>query len=218
MGTRGTNSNGTRARLTPRRLGWLFFAGSIGVFALAAWMRHFRVGLDLWLYGEVEITTGFLALTFAVISLVRFRGTSDRLSLILGCGFVIVGVTRISSSFVIFRHPQPDSSETLRDPTTWVIGCTILALVMVAAVYVERRQPRARHPLREIAIALWAVLLLAVALSSTHEWLPADFVVHPGGVFPGQGISFPAFSSLSQRSDTIGAWTTRIQHLTTLYI
>ncbi len=181
-----------RTRFTPRRLGWLFFAGWIGVFVLAAWMRHLRVGLDLWLYGEVEITTGFLALTFAVISLARFRGTSDRLSLILSCGFVIVGVTRISSSFIIYRYPQSDPSETLRDPTTWVVGCTILALVVVAALYVEHRQPRARHPLREIAIALCAVLLLAVALSSTHEWLPADFVVRPGGIFPRPGSLFPA--------------------------
>jgi diguanylate cyclase (GGDEF)-like protein len=185
------SSNSTWAHLTPQRLGWLFFAGSIGTFALALWMRHFRIGLDPWLYGEVEITTGFLALTFAAISLARFRGTSDRVSLILCCGFVIVGVTRISSSFVIFRYPQPDPSEMLRDPTTWVIGCTILALVMVAALYVERRQPRARHPLREIAIALCAVLLLAIALSGTHECLPTNFVVHPGGVFPRPGNLFP---------------------------
>lgn len=192
MRPRANNSNGVCARLTPRRLGWLFFAGATGVFALAAWLRHFGVGLDLWLYGQVEITTGFLALTFAMIAVARFRGTSDRLSLILSCGFVIVGITRISSSFVIFRYPQPNPDETLRDPTTWVIGSTLVALLMVAALYEERRQPKARHPLREIAIALSAVLLLTVALSKTHGWLPADFVVHPGGVIPKPGNLFPA--------------------------
>jgi len=180
------------ARLTPRRLGWLFFAGATGVFALAAWLRHLHVGLDLWLYGEAEITTGFLALMFAAIAMARFRGTRDRLSLVLSCGFVIVAITLISSSFVILRFPQPDSDEMLRDPPTWVIGCTIVALLMVAALYVERRLPTARHPLREIAVALWAVLLLAAALSTTHAWLPADFVVHPGGVFPRPGNLFPA--------------------------
>jgi len=192
LGLGANNSNGARARMTPRRLGWLFFAGAIGVLALAGWLRHVPVGLDLWLYGEVEVTTGFLALTFAAIALTRFRGTSDRLTLVLSCGFVIVGVALISSSFITFRYPQPDSDERLRDPTTWVIGCTIVALLMVAAVYVERRLPTARHPLREIAIALWAVLLLAVALSGTHGWLPTDFVVHPGGVFPRPGNLFPA--------------------------
>jgi len=192
VGPRANNSIGAWAHLTPHRLGWLFFAGATGAFALAAWLRHFRAGLDLWLYGEVELTTGFLALTFAMIAVARFRGTSDRLSLNLSCGFVIVGVTLISSSFVIFRYPQPNPDETLRDPTTWVIGSTIVALLMVAALYEERRQPKARHPLREMAIALCAVLLLSVALSKTHGWLPADFVVHPGGVFPRPGNLFPA--------------------------
>jgi hypothetical protein len=184
VGPRANNSNGVWERLTPRRLGWLLFAGATCVFALAEWLRHFPVELDPWLYGEVEITTGFLALMFAVIAVTRFRGTRDRLSLILSCEFVIVGLTRISSSFVIFRYPQTNPDETLRDPTTWVIGCTVVALLMVAAIYVERRQPTARHPLREIAIALCAVVVLAAALSGTHWWLPADFVVHPGGVFP----------------------------------
>jgi len=178
--------------LTPRRPGWLFLAGAAGVFALAACLRHFPVRLDLWLYGEVELTTGFLALTFAMIAMARFRGTSDRLSLILSCGFFIVGVTLISSSFVIFRYPRPDPAETLRDPTTWVIGSTIVALLMVAALYEERRQPTARHPLREIAIALCVIALLAVALGKTHGWLPAYFVVHPGGIFPRPGNLFPA--------------------------
>jgi diguanylate cyclase (GGDEF)-like protein len=180
------------ARLTPRRLGWLFFAGVLGVFALAAWLRHFGVGLDVWLYGEVEITTGFLALTFAAIALVRFRGTSDRLPLVLSCGFVIVGVALISSGFVTLHSPEPDPNVMLRDPMTWVIDCTIVALLMVAALYVERRLPNSRHPLREIAAALCLVLALTVALSGTHRWLPADFVVHPGGLFPRPGNLFPA--------------------------
>ena len=191
MGASATNTNGASSRLTPRRLGWLFFAGSAGVLVLAAWLRHFRVGLDLWLYGEIEITTGFLAITFAMIALARFRGTGDRLSLLLSCGFVIVGVTLISSSFVIFRYPEPDPDEMLRDPTTWVIGCTIVALLMVAALYVERRLPMARHPAREIAIALCVVTLFAVALSKTHGWLPTGFVVNPGGIFPRPGNLFP---------------------------
>lgn len=192
MGSWAHNSNGARARLTARRLGWLFIAGAAGVFALAAWSRHFPAGLDVWLYGEVEITTGFLALTFAAIALARFRGTSDRLPLILCCGFVIVGVALISSSFVTFHSPKPDPNVALRDPTTWVIDCTIVALLMVAALYVERRLPMSRHPLREIAAALCLVVALTLALSDTHRWLPAGFVLHSGGLFPRPGNLFPA--------------------------
>ncbi|HKV05188.1 MAG TPA: GGDEF domain-containing protein [Candidatus Acidoferrales bacterium] len=165
--------------------------GAAGVFALAAWLRHFHAGLDVRLYGEVETTTGFLALTFAAIALARFRGTADRLPLVFSSGFVIVGVTLIGSSFVALGSPEPDPDTAARDPITWVIECTVVALLMLAALYVERRLPTARHPVRETAVALWLVLLLTVALSGMHSWLPVDFIVQPGGMFPRPGNLFP---------------------------
>src|SRR5262249_47522508 len=71
-----SKSKRLRALLTPRRLLSLFIGVALGVFVLAVWLRHVRGGLNVWLYGEVEITTAFLALTFAALALVRFRGTS----------------------------------------------------------------------------------------------------------------------------------------------
>ena len=192
LGLRANNSNAARVWLTPQRLVWLFCAGAAGVYALSAWFRHLGVELDVWMYGEVEITTGFLALTFAVIALVRFRGTSDRLPLVLCCGFVVVGVALISSSFVTFHSPEPDRDVILRDPTTWVMDCTIVALLMVVALYVERRLPMSRHPLREIAAALCVVVVLTVALSNAHRWLPVEFVAQPDGLVPRPGNLLPA--------------------------
>ena len=37
-------------------------------------------------------------------------------------------------------------ANTLRNPTTWVIGCTVVALLMVAAIYVERRRAHGSPP------------------------------------------------------------------------
>jgi diguanylate cyclase (GGDEF)-like protein len=173
-------------------LAGLFVAFALGAFIVAVWLRQVGGGLDVWLYGEVEITTGFLALTFAALALVRFRGTSDRLPLILCCGFVIIGITLISSSFVTFHAPAPDPNAALRDPMTWVVGCTVVALLMVVALVVERRLPMSRHPVREIALALCFVMLLTTALSSIHRWLPAGLVVNTGWMFPRPGNLFPA--------------------------
>jgi diguanylate cyclase (GGDEF)-like protein len=192
VGSRANSLTDRRLRVTPRRLAYLFVAGVASIFVLAAWSRQFRAGLDVWLYGEVEITTGFLALTFAAIALVRFRGTSDRLPLVLSCGFVIIGITLISSSLVSFHSPAPAPNAAPRDPMTWVVACTIVALLMVVALYVERRLPMSRHPLREIALALCLVLVLTTALSGTHRWLPAGFIVDTGGLFPRPGNLFPA--------------------------
>jgi diguanylate cyclase (GGDEF)-like protein len=169
---------------------WIFLAGTSGVLALASTLRHLPFALDPLLYGQLQITSGLLALIIGAAALVRFRGTRDRLPLILACGFVIVGITLVSSSLVSPR--VPDSDVGLRDPMTWVIGRTLLAVLLVAALVAERRLPATRNPGREIAVALAIVVLAASLLSTAHGRLPADIVVQPGGAFPRPGNLFPA--------------------------
>jgi diguanylate cyclase (GGDEF)-like protein len=169
---------------------WLFLTGESGALALAWTLRRFELDLDPLLFGQLQITSGLLALIIGVSALVRFRGTRDRLPLILACGFAIVGITMVSSSLVSPRIADTDVS--LRDPMTWVIGRTLLAVLLVAALAVERRLPTARHPGREIIAGLVAVVLSASVLSIVHGRLPADIVVHLGGAFPQPGNLFPA--------------------------
>jgi diguanylate cyclase (GGDEF)-like protein len=169
---------------------WVFLVGESGFLVLAWTLRRLPAALDPLLYGQFQITSGLLAVVVAAAALIRFRGTRDRLPLVLACGFVIVGITLVSSSLVSFRVSEFDSS--LRDPMTWVIGRTLLALLLVAALVVERRLPTALHPGREITVALAVVILSTSFLSTTHGRLPADLVVHPGGTFPRPGNLFPA--------------------------
>jgi diguanylate cyclase (GGDEF)-like protein len=169
---------------------WLFLTGESGVLGLAWTLRRLPGTLDPLLYGQLQIATGLIAVVIAAAALVRFRGTRDRLPLVLACGFVIVGITLVSSSFVSFH--DSDSSASLRDPMTWVIGRTLLAVLLVVALFVERRLPTARNPGREISMALVIVVLSASLLSTAHGRLPADLVVHAGGAFPRPGNLFPA--------------------------
>jgi diguanylate cyclase (GGDEF)-like protein len=160
---------------------------------LLAWrLRKFAYLPDPSLYAQLQLTSGIFAFTFAAVALVRFRGTRDRLPLIFACGFVIVGFALVSSSLV-FSHPSPEGSDgSLRDPMAWVISRTLLAVLLVAGLVVERRFPTARNSSREITWALVVVVLLTSLLSATHWQLPADIVVHPGGAFPRPGNLFPA--------------------------
>lgn len=169
---------------------WLLLAGESGALALAWTLRRLPLDLDPLLYGQLQITSGLLALIIGAAALVRFLGTRDRLPFILACGFAIVGITLVSSSLVSFRIA--DSDVNLRDPMTWVIGRTLLAVLLVAALVVERRLPTAGNPSREITVALVIVVLSASLLSTAHGRLPADIVVHPGGAFPRPGNLFPA--------------------------
>jgi len=169
---------------------WLFLTGESAALTLAWMLRRFPLTLDPFLYGQFQITNGLLALIIGASALVRFRGTRDRLPLILACGFAIVGITLVSSSLVSF--PISDSDVGLRDPITWVIGRTFLAVLLVAALVVERRLPKARNPGREIILGLVSVVLSASLLSIAHGRLPANIVVHLGGAFPRPGNLFPA--------------------------
>ncbi|MBZ5659679.1 MAG: GGDEF domain-containing protein [Acidobacteriia bacterium] len=169
---------------------WLFLTGESSALALAWTLRRFELDLDPLLFGQFQITSGLLALIIGVSALVRFRGTRDRLPLILACGFAIVGITLVSSSVVSPRIPDTDVS--LRDPITWVIGRTFLAVLLVAALVVEQRLPKARNPGREIIAGLTIVVLSASVLSIVHGRLPADIVVHLGGAFPRPGNLFSA--------------------------
>lgn len=168
----------------------LSLAAGLGVLIVAGWLRRFPTTPDPLRYGQLQFTSGILALTFAATALVRFRGTRDRLPLMLACGFLIVGGTLASSSLVLLRFP--DSESSLRDPMSWVMSRTLLALLFVAALVVEKRLPVARHFGREIAVALALVVISAFLFSTVHLTLPADLVVHADGVFPRPGNLFPA--------------------------
>ncbi|MBZ5703444.1 MAG: GGDEF domain-containing protein [Acidobacteriia bacterium] len=169
---------------------WLSFAMGGGIFALSWWLRTFSAAFDPLFFRQLQFTSGILAITFAAAALVRFRGTRERLPLILACGFVITGLTLASSSFFSFR--LSDSRLLLRDPVTWVMDRTLLGLLLVSALVVERRLPRARNPGREIVAALILVVLSASLLSVAHARLPAGLVVHPGRAFPRPGNLLPA--------------------------
>lgn len=166
----------------------------VGSCALAvAWaLRSLAYLPNPALYAQLQLTSGILAFTFAAIALVRFRGTRDRLPLVFACGFVIVAVALASSSLVFLSPSSVGYDTNLRDPMAWVVGRTLLALLLVAGLVVERRFPTSRNPGREIAWALIAVVLLTSLLSATHWQLPAFLVVHPGGAFPRPGNLFSA--------------------------
>jgi diguanylate cyclase (GGDEF)-like protein len=171
---------------------WLPIIGGTGVLILSALLRSLPISPDPVLFGQLQFTSGIVAITFAVAAFVRFRGTRDRLSLILAAGFVIVGVTLASSSLSLPILSPFDSTASLRDPMTWVIGRTLLAILLVSALLVQKRHAWSRDPARDIAVALVLMVLISTLLSIMHRHLPSNLVVQPGHFFPRPGNLVPA--------------------------
>jgi apolipoprotein N-acyltransferase len=55
-------------------------AGFLFVIAAAYWLRRISIEPDALLQGYLQVVSGLLAFVFAVLTLVRFQGTQDRIS------------------------------------------------------------------------------------------------------------------------------------------
>src|SRR5882672_2591338 len=164
------------------------FLAHFGVFlfvVLAAyWLRRITLQPDAILQGYLQIVSGLLAFVFAAVTLVRFQGTQDRISLILGAGFLLSGAVLTATSVLFFQFLPDAPLRLLWAPIAWWIGRMVLALLLIVALLVERFIPRSRHPRREIAGALLTVIALTYAHAAALRRLPPEVSPHPGAFFP----------------------------------
>src|SRR5262250_3264732 len=119
------------------------------ILLLALWLRPVPLHADLSLLGYLQVVTGLLAFVFSAVTLVRFQGTQDRISLILGAGFLLSGAVLAGSSVLFFQIPSERQLQTHWAPLALWVGRMLLALLLVTALLVEHFLPRSRHPKRE---------------------------------------------------------------------
>ena len=167
-------------------------AGFAAVFVLADWLRSTTLQPDPILQGYLQITTGLFAFVFAAVALVRFQGTQDRISLILGSGFLLSGATLTASSILFFQMNRDSVSWFLWAPVGWWISRLVLALLFGVALLVEHFIPRSRHPKLEIGGALFAVLSLTYLISASLRRLPPEVSGHPNAAIPNPLQLIPA--------------------------
>jgi diguanylate cyclase (GGDEF)-like protein len=173
-------------------------SGLAGYAGLIWWLHRVAWTADPFQHGYLEIVGVLLAFTYAANALVRFRGTHDRSALILAFGFVLSGLIEMFSSFALAGL---ESRMTI--PLAWAVGRTILALLLIAALVVERRLPNSREPGREIMAAFLVVsgvaYLTSVVLIS-GPWEPA---IRPEALVPRVWDLVPAGLFLGA---TVGYW------------
>ncbi len=110
----------------------------------------------------------------------RFRGTHDRVALILAFGFVLSGTIETLSYFGLssLLHAGPVALSHV--PMGWMVGRTLLAVLLLAALGVERFLPTSRQPSRETAGALFVVAIAAYVTSAAFLAAPATPVAKAG--------------------------------------
>ena len=106
-------------------------SGFVVLFFLAMWLRAVPLESDPVLQGYLQVTTGLLAFVFAAVTLVRFQGTQDRISLILGSGFLLSGTLLTASSVLFFQFLQETPVHLNWAPVSWWVGRIVLGLLLV---------------------------------------------------------------------------------------
>src|SRR5260370_36984471 len=131
-----------QAPLTMRRSNTTIFLAHFAVFLFvvlaASWLRHIALQPDAILQGYLQVISALLAFVFAAVTLVRFQGTQDRISLILGAGFLLSGAVLTATSILFFQVFPEAPLRLLWAPLAWCLGRLVLALLLVVLIIVVR--------------------------------------------------------------------------------
>ena len=170
----------------------------VGVIAAMAYsallvaLRSSPYTADPFLDTYLQMAGSLIAFTFAANALVRFRGTRDRISLILAFGFALAGLIEAGTSMTLVHGALVSSNYLNQVSLSWLAGQTLLSVLVLTALTVERRVPLARDPGKEIAGATLIVGGLAYLTSVFYFLLPAPPRIHPGALIPRPWDLLPA--------------------------
>ena len=131
----------------------------------------FSASPQAYLYMEVGGT--LLCFCYAATALVRFRGTHDRTALILAFAFVLSGIIETTGYFGLNDALASGMLALGHVPIGWMVSRTLLAVLLLGALAVERYMPTARRPSKETAAALLVVALAAYLTSAAFLAAPA---------------------------------------------
>src|SRR3979490_19369 len=146
--------------------------------AVLFYLRQVSVAASPQSYLYLEVGGTLLSFCYAVNALVRFRGPHDRPALILAFGFVLSGIIETVGCFGLNDSLISGALALSRVPMGWMVSRTLLAVLLLAALAVERYMPTARQPSKETAAALLVVALAAYMTSAAFLAAPAAPVAH----------------------------------------
>ena len=157
--------------------GWVALSAILFLAGLS-YLRNAGISESYQTYLYVEVGGTLLSFCYAANALVRFRGTHDRTALILSFGFVLSGLIETVGYFH-FNEILHSGGSGLHTPVGWMVSRTLLAVLLLAAIGVEKFTPTARQPSKEIAVALLVVALAAYATSAAFLAAPSAPLAHP---------------------------------------
>jgi diguanylate cyclase (GGDEF)-like protein len=189
--------------------GWLVPAWGAAVVAfllLSWWIRRVPLAFNPLFFVLLEVVGAVLVITYAANMIVRFRGTQDRISLILAFAFCFSGLLEAGAGFILQDRMAADPYGLMQVPLSWMISRTVLAVLLVAALVVEMRLPYSRNYGRDIAATFLVVAGVAYVTSAAYLHSFGEHGVQPTAWVPRPWELVPALFFLMA---TVGHWERR---------
>ena len=165
------------------RNAWLVLSASAGFVVLGHFLRQLDVVVNPLAWSSVEIISALLCITIAANVLVRYYGTGNRISLLLGLTFSISGLIHLGAIFE-FYHDFANKSEQFRIPLSWMVGQTLLGLLFLAAYAINKWLPWPREPQRNIFAVLATIVAISCLITMAYLVFPYKPPINPNSAVP----------------------------------
>jgi diguanylate cyclase (GGDEF)-like protein len=150
---------------------WLAVVGCSGAVIVGHFLRQLNIVLNPLAWSSAEIISALLSFTIAASVLVRYYGTGNRVTLLLGLTFGVTGIIHLGAIFEFYDHFLKPSQH-VRVPISWMIGQTLLGILLLVACVINRWLPWPRDP-RKNLVALSSIVVSATFL------VAAAFLIFP---------------------------------------
>ncbi len=170
---------------------WLAVVACIAAVVVGHFLRQLNIVFNPLAWSSAEIISAMLSFTIASSVLVRYYGTGNRVSLLLGLTFGVTGIIHLGAIFEFYDHFL-QHSEQVRVPYSWMIGQTLLGFLLLISCILNKWLPWPRDPAKNI-IALSSIVAAATCLVATAFLIfPSTPPIRPHSPTPRVWELFPA--------------------------
>jgi diguanylate cyclase (GGDEF)-like protein len=145
---------------------------------LGHFLRQLNIIVNPLVWSSAQIIIALLSFTIAANVLVRYHGTGDRVSLILGLTLAVTGVIHLFAILEFYRTFLM-REEQFRVPLSWMVDQTLLGLVFLFAYAIDKLLPWPREIKRNLLAVLAIVVATSCLVAMAFLAFPHQPPVHP---------------------------------------
>ncbi len=171
---------------------WLAVVACSAAIVMGHFLRQLNIVLNPLAWSSAEIISALLSFTIAASVLVRYYGTGNRISLFLGLTFGVIGIIHLGAIFEFYDHFLKPS-EQFRVPVSWMIGQTLLGLLLLVACVINKWLPWPRDPRKNVAALSSLVVSATCLVAGIFLLFPSTPPIYPHSPTPRVWELLPAF-------------------------